>query len=177
MSVELVERGARLYVAGDTYAIKDRLKEAGCHWDGERRQWWIGKGKRKEIEALLDAPPPSKAEVAARRLEQDRNHITGRASFNGHDYYVVGDGHNERGGWVRLMFRDGSKTFYKDVSEVEITKSYEKPRTLAALQEFARQMREGNDECACREPGCCIPRCRCTEMCACRGGPVFDCLG
>lgn len=43
--------GKRVYLNGNTFPVKDALKRAGCHWDGDRRAWWIGVGKR---EAVLD---------------------------------------------------------------------------------------------------------------------------
>lgn len=32
MNIELKEEGKRVYLLGNTFAIKDRLKEAGGHW-------------------------------------------------------------------------------------------------------------------------------------------------
>lgn len=35
-------------ISGDTYCIKDKLKEMGCKWIGEKRQWEI-RGKYEEL--------------------------------------------------------------------------------------------------------------------------------
>jgi hypothetical protein len=157
ISVEQV--GQRLYVTGNTYAVKDALKAAGCHWDGERRQWWIGAAKRSRIESLIAKPMPASQDVAAERLERDRENIIGRAEYDGHSYYLVGEGSNDRGAWVRLMFRDGSKTFFKPASEARVTKRYGKPQTLDGLREYAERMKReaagGPCECWCHRSHHC----------------------
>ena len=33
----------RYYLSGDTYAIKDQLRAAGCQWDSKRQAWWTCK--------------------------------------------------------------------------------------------------------------------------------------
>lgn len=49
-----VERvGARCYAVGAPFGAKDRLKALGCHWDGDRRQWWIGAAKVASLTALV----------------------------------------------------------------------------------------------------------------------------
>jgi hypothetical protein len=61
------ERGRRTYVLGDTYAMKDRLRAAGCRWDPDARAWWSG--KRETIVALVaelaSAPEAQPAYVPA----------------------------------------------------------------------------------------------------------------
>jgi hypothetical protein len=60
--------GARLYAANAPFHGKDLLKRIGCHWDGDRRQWWIGKAKREELEAVvatLNGALPEAASAAA----------------------------------------------------------------------------------------------------------------
>ncbi len=169
MALQIRQEGARLYILGNTYAVKDALSNAGCHYDGETRAWWIGVAKRDKINHLILHPLPESADVQAERLERDRNNIIGRARYDGHDYYLVGRGNGERGPWVRLLFRDGSKTFFKNAGEVQITKTYQRPQTLKGLQEYAeRKKREAaggpcecwchtarNPHCACETQGFC----------------------
>jgi hypothetical protein len=38
-------------------------------------------------------------------------------------------------------------------------------------------VRRRSSTCLCTERGCCRPTCYCNSMCACKGGPVYDCLG
>jgi hypothetical protein len=157
--------GQRIYLVGDTYAIKSALKAAGCHFDGERRQWWIGAKKRASIETLLQRQPERSADdVAAERLKRDRENILGRAECDGQSYYLVGRGSGERGAWVRLMPRDGSKTFFKPASEVEIVKTYQRPQTLNGLREFAERRRRE------QETGVCECWCHRSHQCTCDAG-------
>lgn len=149
MSLQAITEGQRVYIAGNTFAVKDALKRAGCHWDGERKMWWIGAAKRNQIESLIAKPLPVSKDVEADRLERDRNNILGTAKYNGHSYFVVGEGRNERGGWIRLMFRDGSKTFFKNADEIQRGKTFRKPVTL----EFLQQPREERHSEMCAECG------------------------
>jgi hypothetical protein len=34
--------GRRSYISGNTFPVRHALGAAGCHWDGERKAWWIG---------------------------------------------------------------------------------------------------------------------------------------
>lgn len=50
--------GQRVYVMGDTYAIRGAIKSVGGHWDAERKAWWIGAAKREVLtEAIVAAEP------------------------------------------------------------------------------------------------------------------------
>ncbi|OFW37672.1 MAG: hypothetical protein A3J29_06265 [Acidobacteria bacterium RIFCSPLOWO2_12_FULL_67_14b] len=51
--------GARVYVLGQTFALRDAIKSAGGHWDAERKAWWIGATKRAELEAAIAAAKPA----------------------------------------------------------------------------------------------------------------------
>jgi hypothetical protein len=69
MAVTIESIKARLYFAGSTYPIKDRLRSLGAHWDGDRKQWWIGAAKRADAEALvasLSAPVMTATAASAR---------------------------------------------------------------------------------------------------------------
>lgn len=146
------EIGARLYVRGNTFPVKDRLRAIGCHVvKNDAGQWetWIGKGKRAELEKAIAASASAGADDM---LKRDRENIIGRARYDGHDYYLVGEGSNDRGAWVRLLFRDGSKTFFKPRADVEITRRYDRAQTLDGLRAYAERMRknpQSADECRC----------------------------
>lgn len=45
--------GSRLYFVNSPFASKDAIKRLGGHWDGDRRQWWIGAAKRAAAEKLV----------------------------------------------------------------------------------------------------------------------------
>jgi hypothetical protein len=50
---QIVKVKRRLYVADAPFSMKDKLKGAGCHWDAERKQWWIGATAEAEAEAAI----------------------------------------------------------------------------------------------------------------------------
>lgn len=52
--------GARVYVLGQTFAIKDTIKSVGGHWDADRKAWWIGATKRADLEAAIATAKPAK---------------------------------------------------------------------------------------------------------------------
>ncbi len=122
------------------------LKQLGAHWDAERKAWWLSAAKREAVERIVATSAPVSPEVAeTERLKRDCANIIGTARFEGRSYYLVGEGTNSHGQWFRLMFRDDSKAFFKAAGEVEITKRYAKPMTLAKLQEFAEKLKVEND--------------------------------
>lgn len=43
----------RFYVGGSTYAVKDRLRAAGCRYDGIRKQWWVPLEQAPALRAVL----------------------------------------------------------------------------------------------------------------------------
>lgn len=55
--------GARVYVLGQTYPIRDAIRAAGGHWDAERKAWWIGTAKRAELEAAIASAKPATADT------------------------------------------------------------------------------------------------------------------
>jgi hypothetical protein len=146
--------GSRVYVTGDSYAIKDRLKSAGCHWDGDRRQWWIGTAKAPAVESILNA----KSEPADEPKGEDPDRITliGKAIYKGRNYYVRWLGECKSGDRkARLVTLDGKIDFWADANEVQVIKRYEarefgygrykrsEPMTLGSIQRFVeRQKRE-----------------------------------
>ena len=114
--------GARIYVTGNTFAIKQQLKDAGCHWDGERKQWWIGAAKAAAISQLVAATDGK--EVAE---DLSRCRVYGKVQYKGRTYYVIAQG-QER---LRLTVLDGSISFWAAAGECEWVKRYE-PRTRFA---------------------------------------------
>src|SRR5690606_34018090 len=114
--------GRRIYVLGDSYPFRRQLRAAGCKWDADRHQWWIGSTKLDVLERLIAEINAHSGDIEERRqadrLEADRRHILGRAEYKGRTYYVVWRGQTRRGDAVKLLFRDGSKTFWADAGEV-----------------------------------------------------------
>lgn len=53
MAVTIEKVGSRVYFAGNTFPVKDAIKGMGGHWDGDRKQWWVGAAKMKAAEELV----------------------------------------------------------------------------------------------------------------------------
>lgn len=146
MSITITKRGRRHYIEGAPYEARHALKEAGCRWDPEHRAWWTGKADRAaELVKRLagrEAKPPSHA------IEKSDRVIAGRATYKGKSYLLLFEGETRRGRGVKLAFRDGSKTFWaKDLEDVTITRRYQKRRSLAELESYAKAAKTG-DICA-----------------------------
>lgn len=51
--------GARVYILGDTFTIRESIKSAGGHWDADRKAWWVGATKRTAIEQAVSTAVPA----------------------------------------------------------------------------------------------------------------------
>lgn len=128
-----VEReGRRSYIVGNTYPVKDALKAAGAHWDGDRRAWWLGDDadaralvERLGSPAAAPTSTPAAAPAAPEGLSDDTK-IAGKATYKGRPYLLLWVGETRRGQAAKLAFADGSKVFWADASAVEVTKVYER---------------------------------------------------
>jgi hypothetical protein len=166
-----------VYVTGNTYPIKDQLRSAGCHWDGERRQWWIGKAKAAAVQTIisgLSATSPQAADVPAEKQAEDPSKINvlGKARYKGRVYYIRYLGDTKRGYAARLITLDGKIDFWATAAHTwerqhdgsgdvaVVVKMYE-PReyhgrmqyqTLAGMQRFVRDAQQA-------KTGDC-PRCK-----------------
>lgn len=161
MSITIERQGKRVYLAGDTYAVKDRIKALGGHWDEDRRAWWVGSTKIVEAQSLVDnlaftpAGPPVKQNPNDIRL-------TGKGRYKGRTYFagsITRDGNK-----VRLLTLPDANEEYLDFwalcSEVEEVKHYE-PREYRGRTEYTtlgsiarlvdrenRNRAEGEEVCA-----------------------------
>jgi hypothetical protein len=90
MSITMQTEGQRIYIVGHTYPIRDRLRSAGAHWDGDRGAWWIGASKRADIESVI-------ASAAAATSRPDRGaRVIGRARYRERDYYCLAESRDGR---------------------------------------------------------------------------------
>lgn len=62
LAITLDTVGARVYLRGDTFAVKSAIKAAGGHWDADARAWWVGAAKRDDIERVIATAKPEAAE-------------------------------------------------------------------------------------------------------------------
>lgn len=163
MAITIERQGQRVYLVGDTFAVKDQIKALGGHWDGERRAWWVGASKAVEAQALVHALATPQA-AGTPKAKQDPNDIrlTGKGRYKGREYFA---GSITRDGLkVRLLTLPDANGDYLDFwalcSEVEQTKTYS-PReyrgrmeytTLGSIARFVAHERhnraEGGEVCA-----------------------------
>lgn len=85
--------------------------------------------------------------------------IIGSANYKGKSYRLLFAGKTKYGQKAHLAFSDGSKDFWVDLSLVEITKRYEKPKSLASILKYAEQVKSGeripgHQYWTCRRCGC-----------------------
>lgn len=152
MAITLDRQGARVYLTGDTYAVKDRIKRIGGHWDGDRRAWWVGAAKMAAAEQLVrelageaatavglatDAMPEAVAdkteEAAIPKPKQDPDDIrlTGKGEYKGRTYYL--GSRTKDGQRIRCLTLPDAKGDYLDfwvqLSLVKVIKTYQ-PREV-----------------------------------------------
>lgn len=152
VSVTIEKIGRRYYFVGNTFPIKDQLRDAGAKWDAERKQWWTGKADiAQQLSGDVQAQDPDDG------LDK---RVVGRAQYKGKSYYVVWHGRTRSGEHAaKLCFRDGTKEFWaNEIDELRITKEYRDARSIRSLQEYAEQAKQiarGEIEvCAeCGRPG------------------------
>lgn len=131
MGITLEKIGKRIYIRGNTYSIKDELKSLGAKWDPQGKAWWALSEKEDELKQVV------KSALAKNGFKNLLVH--GRAIYRGKAYYLLFEGETKRGYSIRLTFRDGSKDFWvKDVSDVQILKRYEHPRSIEDLHAYAK---------------------------------------
>lgn len=170
------KEGRRVYLSGNTYSLRDKLRSLGATWDPDRKQWWVGTSKQAEVLALLERSTTESDAPAQNRAAPGKNAaVAGKATYKGKTYYVAGK--STRGGRyaesveavttqdgakVLLLSRDGSMQFWATLQTfghivivgaaqptdvAVITQTYQRPQTIAGLERFAEEVRkEGSPE-------------------------------
>lgn len=125
--IELKPEGRRIYIAGNSFPIKDDIKSAGGHWDGDRKQWWIGSGKLSEIESAIAKANESKPADGRCAEAPYSGEVWGKVLYKNRNYYVRWSGRTARGtDACRLVTLDGKLDFWADESACQWLKRYEK---------------------------------------------------
>lgn len=183
MSITIETVGRRHYITGNTYPMKDQIRAAGCHWDGERRAWWTAKRDVADRFAGAEAP----AAEATNQSGGDNTVVAGSATYQDKTYYIVGRVVRGRTRWddrvdmvtakdgarVLLAYRDGSRTFWaptgfdptattihpRDIGGEDcarIVRRYSKPQTIGGLRRFAADLKAGKIATCrhCGSPSC-----------------------
>jgi hypothetical protein len=146
--------GARVYVSGNTYAIKDALKSAGCHWDGERRQWWIGAAKAEALKPILDGGAEADKPVPANTTDA---RVHARVEYKGRSYYVLA--YTQDGQKAKLTSLDGQVQFWAATAECKTLKTYQSREvrrgygrtqteytTLGSIRSFVERERRNREQ-------------------------------
>lgn len=184
MSITLQQNGRRLYLVGNTYPVKDQIREAGGKWDPDRKAWYVGVQRRERAEQIVAAVASAPTTEAPRGDAQAPGleaTIVCRGTYHGRSYYVAGRVERGRTRWddavravesrdgsrVLLYFRDGSRQFWAPTAEVTTAHAYGQGRgsTIGAIRAYAERMRsaEAKGECDCSCHG--GPQCRCPGFC------------
>lgn len=140
--VEITQHRVYVKTRYGEVAVK-KLKELGAHWDPETKCWWVGRASLQKVEKLLEETQSQtteqdvskRNEIEAEQLKRDREALLGTVEYKDRTYFLVKEGISNRGPYVKLMFRDGSKTFFVDAEKVKIKKRFARPTPLRLLQE------------------------------------------
>lgn len=169
MTIQLQSEGRRHYLVGNTYPIKDQLRAAGAKWDAGRKAWWIG--KLDVAQKLAGSGSEASSDSRSSDYLTRESRIAGKATYRGKPYILVWEGTTSRGRACKLAFSDGSKVFWADASEVQVTKRYEdreyggrvEHMTFGGLQraraKYARAREQGNEDGICNGQRYECPEC------------------
>lgn len=163
MAISVQHEGRRFYLVGNTFPIKDQLRSCGAKWDADRRAWWTS--KLDVAERFAGAEPAASSDAAPDSRPSDTltddSRIAGKATYKGKPYILVWEGETRRGRACKLAFSDGSKVFWADAADVQVTKRYDSREyrgrvehmtfgRLARLREkFARARGQGYEDGIC----------------------------
>lgn len=140
MSITLQIEKSRIYFEGNTFPIKDQIKNLGGHWDGDARKWWVGKTKQADAERLVSGAAQQTAQAPTEGAP-DSQEVLGRADYKGKSYLVIAV--SKDGARFLLAFTDGSKKWWADAALVTWTKRYngERPVTIGSLKRFVERIK------------------------------------
>lgn len=164
MTIGTEKVGARIYITGNTFGVKNQLKSAGCHWDGDRKQWWIGTTKADAIQGIVSATDGAEAP----KEDLSTRPCYGKCEYKGRQYFIIG--RSEKTGKFWLTVLDCSIDFWAVMGDCRIVKTYqsrqtgygkwarEEHQTIAGIRRFIERAKadraSGAELCAeCGRPG------------------------
>jgi hypothetical protein len=128
MSVTIDKQGQRIYLTGDTYAIRDRIKALGGHWDGEKRAWWVGAAKECQARKLVESlPAMASPDQPKPKQFPDDIRLTGKGIYKGRNYFL--GAYTRDGKHVRCLTLPNEQgeflDFWANADLVRVVKSYQ----------------------------------------------------
>lgn len=139
MTLTVEQVGRRVYVVGDTFSLRERLKQAGCSWDADRRQWWIGAARRQavvDIVAKADVSPQTAYKKASPE-ELSNLPCHGKVTYKNRQYYVVG--RTRDGVKLHLTVLDCSIDFWAAASDCAWARRYTPHRSDRRYGDYRQQ--------------------------------------
>lgn len=162
MDITLRTEGARVYIIGNTFPLKDAIKSAGGHCDGTRKAWWVGRAKATEIERVIattSTAPSSPTSSQGDRTPDQGASVKARATYKGKDYYVLAE--TRDGAKMLLAARNGAFQFWAAREATQITKTYGRENYRSGRTEYPTlggMIRRAEELRQAKQTGAC-PRC------------------
>jgi hypothetical protein len=148
MTITIKKIARRFYLMGNTYPLKDAIRDAGCHWDADQKAWWTAK---EEVATRLAHASPTTNEAG--KAPGKAAIVAGRSLYKGKHFYVAGKrtGYHRyeqgvemvtsRDGAKILLFSlDGSFQFWADRTLVTVARHYSRPQTIQGLEDYRKEM-------------------------------------
>lgn len=135
--------GRRWFVRGDSYSLKDMLKDNGCKWDGEERAWYTGsKEVAEKLVSLFENAGDKKSERTEISEGLDTE-VQGKLKYKGGVYYFSWEGQTKSGiRKAKVVTMDGTKSFWATFPDYQVTACYKNKRTIQALKDYAERKKE-----------------------------------
>lgn len=132
--------GRRYYVRGDSYSLKDTLKENGCKWDATERAWYTANKEAAEaILAIFENAGDKKGE-RVEVTEGMATEVCGRLQYKGAAYYYSWEGQTKSGDRkAKAVTMDGTKSFWVTYPDYQVTAAYKNKRTIQNLKDYAEK--------------------------------------
>lgn len=178
MRLEVMDHGRRSYVFGDTYSLRERLRQIGAKWDPDRRGWYVPISDKSKLEDLVDEvlsdrgvdAPPASLSMASDNGPGEDGVVFGRAVYKDRPCYVAGWVERGRtrfddfvhpvttkdGTKLLLYSMDGKKKWWAPESSVRIERMYQKPKTIGSIKRFVESLKSGELKTCylCGSPNC-----------------------
>lgn len=126
--VTLKIESSRVYFEGNTYSVKDQIKDIGGNWDKDRRAWWVGKVKLAAAQKLIESlgsPDGGQVEPKATETPEDRSmkRCLGKVKYKDRTYFVIGASNKTNRMYLTTL--DCKIAFWAHTDQCEWLRRYE----------------------------------------------------